>query len=254
MWFERLVERYSTKYYSFYNVPPFLYVTGKLTRTLKMATYITPQAMEYLRQDNDSYGEKSVFGQGVLNIPQFLTEMDEHMQVCFLAEYKRSCEQSGKGKKVDGLKLAKRMLQRRVFRYYISSLGILWFLISQACVRHIQVLKSQCAISENSKKVFAELVNSARQGDFDDPWEKKNTPTSSGKSTVCEVSQMIFFMKVICINAVCIASSTRWWNLWRFISSKNLFCLRSVPSQVVRRRSIKWRLRAWGNRFFSMSK
>jgi hypothetical protein len=33
-----------------------------------------------------------------------------------------------------------------------------------------------------------------------------------------------------------------------------LFCLRSVPSQVVRRRSITWRLRAWGNRFFSMSK
>ena len=98
-------------------------MTGKLTRTLKMAFYITPQAMEYLRQDNDSYGEKSVFGQGVLNIPPFLTEMDEHMQVSFLAEYKRSCEQSGKGKKVDGLKLAKRMLARRVFRYYISSLG-----------------------------------------------------------------------------------------------------------------------------------
>ena len=209
-----------------------------------MSFYITPQAMEYLRQDNDSYGEKSVFSQGVLNIPSFLTEMDEHMQVSFLAEYKRSCEQSGKGKKVDGLKLAKRMLARRVFRYYISSLGILWFLISQACVRHIQVLKSQCAISENSKKVFASLVSSARQGDFDDSWEKKKTPTSSRKSTVCEVSQMIFFMKVICVNAVCIASSTRWWNLWRFISSKNLFCLRSVPWQVVRRRSSKWRLRA----------
>ena len=219
-----------------------------------MATYISFKAMEFLCQDNDSYGEKSVFGQGVLMVAPFLTEMDEQMQVSFLAEYKRSCEQSGKGKKVDGLKLAKRMLQRRVFRYYISSLGILWFLISQACVRHIQVLKSQCAISEKVKKVFAELVTSARQGEFDDPWEKKNMPTSSGKSTVCEVSQMIFFMKVVCVNAVCIASSTRWWNLWRFISSKNLFCLRSVPSQVVRRRSITWRLRAWGNRFFSMSK
>ena len=166
------------------------------------------------------------------------------MQVSFLAEYKRSCEQSGKGKKVDGLKLAKRMLARRVFRYYISSLGILWFHISQACVRHIQVLKSQCAISENVKKIFASLVNSARQGEFDDTWEKKNTPTNSGKSTVCEVSQMIFFMKIICINGMYIASSTRWWNLWRSISSKNLFCLRSVPSQVVKRRSSKWRLRA----------
>ena len=56
-------------------------------------------------------------------VPPFLTEMDEQMQVSFLAEYKRSCDQSGKGKKVDGLKLAKRMLARRVFRYYISSLG-----------------------------------------------------------------------------------------------------------------------------------
>ena len=81
--------------------------------------------MEFLRQDNDSYGEKSVFGQGVLMVAPFLTEMDEHMQVSFLEGYKRSCDQSGKGKKVYGLKLAKRMLARRVFRYYISSLGIL---------------------------------------------------------------------------------------------------------------------------------
>ena len=87
-----------------------------------MIKYITPKAMEYLRQDNDSYGEKSVFGQGVLMIQQFLTEMDEPLQVNFLGEYRRSCE-SGKGKKVDGLKLAKRMLARRVFRHYISSLG-----------------------------------------------------------------------------------------------------------------------------------
>ena len=88
-----------------------------------MAFYITPKAMEYLRQDNDSYGEKSVFGQGVLMVAPFLTEMDEQMQVSFLAEYKRSCELSGKGKKVDGLKLARRMLARRVFRYCIPSLG-----------------------------------------------------------------------------------------------------------------------------------
>ena len=89
-----------------------------------MAFYITPQAMEYLRQDNDSYGEKSVFSQGVLNIPSFLTEMDEHMQVSFLAEYKRlSCDKSGKGKKVDGLLLARKIVGRKVFSCYISSPG-----------------------------------------------------------------------------------------------------------------------------------
>ena len=36
------------------------------------------------------------------------------------------------------------------------------------------------------------MINAARAGEFDEAWEKKNMPIGSGKSTVCEVTQMIF--------------------------------------------------------------
>jgi hypothetical protein len=89
-----------------------------------MATHITPQAMEFLREDNDSFGEKSDFSHGVLMIAPFLHEMDEPLQVSFLAEYRRlSCDKSGKGKKVDSLLLARKIVGRKVFRCYISSPG-----------------------------------------------------------------------------------------------------------------------------------
>ena len=89
-----------------------------------MASHITPKAMQFLREDNDSFGEKSVFSQGVLMVSPFLHEMDELMQVSFLAEYRRlSGDKSGRGKKVDALLLARKIVGRKVFSCYISSPG-----------------------------------------------------------------------------------------------------------------------------------
>ena len=73
----------------------------------------------------------------------------------------------------------------------------------QACVRHIQVLKSQCTISENSTTAFTELISSARLGTFDTQWALK----SSGKSH--EVTLIIFSVTIIGLNEVYGASLTR---------------------------------------------
>ena len=80
--------------------------------------------MQFLRENNDSFGEKSVFSQGVLMVSPFLHEMDELMQVSFLAEYRRlSGDKSARSKKVDALLLAKRIVGHKVFSWYISSPG-----------------------------------------------------------------------------------------------------------------------------------